>query len=85
MIKLAIYFQLNQFNICRKIIVTLPWDYQGRGSYGVVFEVADTEPESSTAPNHYAMKVQEGGEEFRKELKIMGQMNSENIVQLKSG
>ena len=42
-------------------------------------------PDDSASPVHYAMKVQDRGEEFVKELKIMGQMNCENIVQLKIG
>ena len=50
-----------------------------------MFEVVDTKPDDAASPVYYAMKVQDGGEEFVKELKIMGQMNHENIVQLKKG
>ena len=50
-----------------------------------MFEVVDTKPDDFDSVVHYAMKVQDGGEQFYKELKIMGQMNCENIVQLKKG
>ena len=52
----------------------------GNGSYGVVFEVEDTQQQSIS----YAMKVQRNTD-FQREIKIMGQMNSMQLVKLLNG
>ena len=52
----------------------------GNGSYGVVFEVEDTQKSIS-----YAMKVQQSNTDFQREIKIMGQMNSVQLVKLLHG
>ena len=54
------------------------------GAYGVVFQVEDTNPDPDS-PKSYAMKIQDEGAEYRKELKILSQLNSDRIVRLKKG
>jgi hypothetical protein len=52
----------------------------GNGSDGVVFEVVDTQQSFS-----FAMKVQQSTTDFQREIKIMGQMNSVQLVKLLHG
>ena len=54
------------------------------GAYGVVFQVEDTKPDPNS-PTSYAMKIQDEGDEYRRELKILSQLNSDRIVRLKKG
>jgi len=54
----------------------------GRGRYGVVVEVEDTMPDPDS-PTLYAMKIQHYGDEFRRELKILAQFNSNRILKMK--
>ena len=54
------------------------------GAYGVVFQVEDTKPDPNS-PTSYAMKIQDEGAEYRREFKILSQLNSDRIVRLKKG
>ena len=56
----------------------------GKGRYGVVVEVEDTKPVADS-PTRFAMKIQEDGPEYRKELKSLLSMNSKRIVRVKKG
>ena len=54
------------------------------GAYGVIFEVEDTKPDPGS-PTKFAMKIQVDGQEYRREFKILSQLNSDKIIHLRKG
>ena len=64
------------------MIIYFGLDVLDAGRFGIVFEVEDRLDSLRT---HYAMKFQKVGDEFHREWKVLGQLNSSRIVGLKRG
>ena len=72
----------QSFRQCKHVIIYFGLDASDAGRFGIVFEVEDR---SDSLRTHYAMKFQKVGDEFNRELKVLGQFNSSRIVGLKRG